>query len=117
MFTRIFAALAVACLLAGLQPPALAQGPGTITNCILVVTNPSSAFSVALKTQAGADPSAGSPCTISFRSATASIGDYTPVNVTAATSFTAGTSGSTFGSASNVPFRLWIIAINNAGTV
>ncbi len=119
MFKLIFAALSVACLLTGLQAPATAQGagPGTITNCILVVTNPSNALSVALKTQAGADPSAGSPCTISFRNATASTGDYTPVGVTASTSFTTGATGSTFGSSNNVPFRLWIVAINNAGVV
>ncbi len=34
-----------------------------------------------------------------------------------ATSFSTGVSGSTFGSSNGVPFRLWVTAINNAGTV
>lgn len=96
---------------------ALYFDPGSITNCTLVASVSSNALTVALKNQAGSDPSASSPCTVSFRSATAATGDYTAVNVTAATSFATGTSGSTFGSANSTPFRLWITAINNAGTV
>ena len=90
---------------------------GSLTNCTLAASVSSNALTVALKTQAGSDPSSGSPCVVSFRNATAATGYYTAVSVTAATSFSTGTSGSTFGSANNVPFRLWVTAFNNAGTV
>lgn len=90
---------------------------GSLSNCTLVGTVSGNALTVALKTQAGADPSASSPCAISFRNATAATGDYTVVSVTAATSFVTGTSGSSFGSTNGAAFRLWITAINNSGTV
>lgn len=92
--------------------------PGSITNCTLTGTVSANALTIALKTQSGADPSASVPCFISFRNATNATGDYTVVSVTAATSFATGTSGSTFGSSSGAhPFRLWIVGINNGGTV
>lgn len=92
--------------------------PGSITNCTLTGTVSGNALTVALKTQSGADPSAAVPCFVSFRNATNGTGDYTVVSVTAATSFATGTSGSTFGSSSGShPFRLWVVAINNGGTV
>ncbi len=75
------------------------------------------ALTVAIKTQAGADPSATAACVISFRNATIATGDFTYVKVTAATSFVTATSGDTFGSVNSTPFRLWIEAFNNAGTV
>jgi hypothetical protein len=90
--------------------------PGSLINCSLVVSVSGNNLTVALKTQAGADPSSGSPCIISFRDLGQAPGTYTPVNVTAATSFTAN-SGSTFASTNVVPFRLWITAINENGTV
>ncbi len=92
--------------------------PGSITNCTLTGTVASNALTVALKTKAGADPTAAAPCIVSFRNVTVGTGDYTYVQVTAATSFATATSGSTFGTTSgNHPFRLWITAFNNAGTV
>lgn len=91
--------------------------PGSITNCILTVSYPGNALTLELKTQSGATPSASAPCTISFGGSTLATGDYTPVNVTAATTFATGATGSTFGVAANVPFRLWVTALNNAGTV
>jgi len=90
--------------------------PGSITNCTLVGTVSGNALTVALKTQAGADPTPTTPCVISFRNATIATGDYTAVPVTAATSFATGASGSTFGTANTTPFRLYISAWNNAGT-
>ncbi|MDB5584808.1 MAG: hypothetical protein JWR80_9984 [Bradyrhizobium sp.] len=91
--------------------------PSSITNCKLEVTVSGNALTGALKTQSGATPSASSPCTISFPNATVATGDYTPVDVTAATTFSTGTSGSTFGSTNNVPFKLYWFAANNGGTV
>lgn len=97
---------------------ALLFDPGSITNCTLVGTVSGNALTITLKQQDGSsDPSATAPCVVSFRSATAATGTYTAVLVTAATSFATGASGSTFGSTNSVPFRLWITAWNNAGTV
>lgn len=94
-----------------------AHDPGSITNCTLVVSVSGNALTGAIKTQAGVDPTATAPCSISFPSNTVATGDFTPVNVTAPTSFVTGASGSTFGSANNVAFKLYWFAANNAGTV
>lgn len=96
---------------------ALYFDPGSITNCTLAASVATNNLTIALKNQAGADPSASSPCTVSFRNTTATTGDYTAVNVTAATSITFN-SGSGFGApGSSTPFRIWVTAWNNAGTV
>lgn len=91
--------------------------PGTISNCILAGTVSAGALTIALQVPGGGNPSSTNPCVVSFRNATAATGDYTAVLVTAATTFSTGTLGSTFGSSNGVPFRLWITAWNNAGTV
>lgn len=112
------ATVALATDTSGTLPAASLQfNPGSIYNCTLVGTVAANALTVAIKTQTGADPSASNPCVISFRNVTPATGDYTAVQVTAATSFATATSGSTFGATNNNPFRLWITAINNAGTV
>lgn len=94
-------------------------------NCTLAASVSGNNLTVALKNNAGSDPSSTSPCFLNFRSATAATGSTSLVAVTAATSFVAN-SGSTFGitnsaatcsAASSCPFRLWVTAINNAGTV
>ncbi len=89
----------------------------SVTNCSLAAAVAANALTISLKDASGADPSVSSPCQVSFRSATASTGSFTTVTVTAATSFSTGTTGSTFGSTNSVPFRLWITAWNNAGTL
>ncbi len=91
-------------------------GPGEIENCIVAASVSGNALTVTLETQSGATPSSSSPCVIAFRNATLTTGDYTAVQVTASTTFSTGTSGSTFGSSNGVPFRLWVEAWNNAGT-
>ncbi len=96
---------------------AYAGDPGSITNCIIGATVSSNALIVSLLTQGGSTPSASSPCVVSFRNATQATGDYTYVQVTASTTFSTGTSGSTFGSSNGVPFRLWVTALNDSGTV
>jgi hypothetical protein len=93
----------------------IVQAP-SLSNCTLTASVASNNLTVALKDATGANPSASSPCVISFRNATAATGTYTSVTVTAATSFTANAS-STFGTTNNTPFRLWVTAWNNAGTV
>jgi phage gp46-like protein len=91
--------------------------PGSITDCMLAGTVSGNNLTIALKTQGGVDPTSSVPCTVSFRSATPATGTYTPVNVTAATSVVFN-SGSGFGApSSSTPFRIWVTAWNNAGTV
>lgn len=91
--------------------------PGSITNCGLAASVSGNALTVSLKTSSGADPSSGAPCAVAFRDPTAISGNTTTVPVTAATSFTTGASGSSFGSSNGVAFRLWITAINTGSGV
>lgn len=91
--------------------------PDNVANCSLAAAVAGNALTISLKDQSGADPSALSPCQVAFRDSTAATGTYTTITVTSALSFATGTSGSTFGSVNSVPFRLWITAWNNAGTL
>lgn len=74
------------------------------------------ALTIALKGLNGNDPSDTNPVFVVFPN-TAS-GSPTPsiVKVTAATSVTVS-SGSILGTSNNVPFRIWIVAFNNAGSL
>lgn len=91
--------------------------PGSITNCTIGATVSGGALTVSLLGQNGSAPSASNPCIVSFRNVVAATGDYTYVQVTAATTFATATSGSTFGASNSTPFKLWVEAFNNAGTV
>ena len=51
-----------------------------------------------------------------FRSGTASSGSYTVIEVTAALNLKIP-AGSTLGTANSTPFRIWLAAFNNGGTV
>ena len=75
----------------------------------------SNALTVSLKTSTGTDPSSTAPVNIRFRDTTLTSGGYTNVAVTGALSVTAS-AGSTFGFTSSLASRLYILAINNAGT-
>lgn len=86
-----------------------------MVNGTLAFSVAGSALTIALKTSAGADPSAVDPVTLLFRSATAANGDYAAVSVTAATSLVVS-SGSTLGTTSSQAFRLWVVAFNDGGT-
>lgn len=85
-------------------------------NCTLAVSAAASALTIALKDNAGSDPSAVSPCIFNFRSPTGSTGSTAAVSVTAATSLVVS-SGSTLGVTSSTAFRLWLVAFNDAGTI
>lgn len=87
-----------------------------LINGYLVWTVGSNALTVAVKTATGADPSSSSPVSVQFRNATATDGSYSTVNITAALSVTIS-NGSTLGTANSVPFKVWCLAINNAGAV
>lgn len=96
-----------------------AQAAGMVNGTIAATQNSpvSNAITFALKTKAGTDPSTTDIVYFVFRNVTASTGDYTVIQVTAALSLVVS-SGSTLGTAStNVPFKLWLVAFNDAGTV
>lgn len=85
-------------------------------NCYMTATVSGNNLTFALKTLAGNDPSSADPAFVGFRSATATSGAQSVVQVTAATSFTV-TAGSTLGFSNSESGRIWVCAINNAGTV
>ncbi len=76
----------------------------------------SNALTLAIKTLAGADPSAGDPVWFAFRDATAANGDYSVIETTAALSVTVP-AGATLGFSNATPGRIWLVAVNNSGTV
>ena len=87
-----------------------------IKNLIISTSVAANALTIALKTKAANDPSAGDPVQISFRSSTASSGSYNTRNVTAATSVVVS-SGSTLGTTNAIAANLYVYALDNAGTV
>lgn len=97
------------------QMLAIAAANIVLVNGTLTASVGSSALTVALKTRAGTDPSATDPVYVMFRNATAATGDYAILTVTAATSVVVS-SGSTLGTTSGLPSRVWIVAFNDAGT-
>ncbi len=89
---------------------------GSILNGTLTVTMAANAVTVALKTLAGSDPSASDPVSITFRHGTATNGTHVTRSVTAALSVVIS-SGSTLGTLNNTASRIYIGALDNAGTV
>ena len=87
-----------------------------LSNLTLASSVGSSALTIALKTQAGSDPSAGDPVKIGFRHATLTNGTYNQRSVTGSLSVVVS-SGSTLGQTSAQPANIYIYAIDNAGTV
>jgi hypothetical protein len=88
----------------------------TMLNGTISVSVGSNALTIAVKTLAGNDPSSSDPVWFVFRSATASSGSYSVIEVTAALSTTVPAS-STLGFANGTPGRIWLVAVNNGGTV
>lgn len=86
-----------------------------IHNLNVTASVAASALTVELKTNAGTDPSPSDPIVIAFRSPTAATGTYTTVSIEAAISLTIS-SGSTLGTSNSVPFPLWLVCFNDAGT-
>ena len=84
-------------------------------NGALQVTAAANALTIAVKTQAGADPSAGDPVAATFRNVTGTTGTATTVSLTAANSLVVS-SGSTLGITSVNAFRLWVVGFNDGGT-
>lgn len=87
-----------------------------LLNCSISTSVASSALTVALKDVSGSDPSAGSPCKIAFRNATASTGAPSEISATAATSVVVS-NGSAVGCTASVSCTIYVYAINNGGTI
>jgi hypothetical protein len=77
----------------------------------------SNLLTVALKGNNGADPSNSNPVLIPFRDPTAANGGPIWRAITGALSINTNATGATLGSANGVPFRLWVLAFDNTGTV
>lgn len=93
-----------------------AQAAGMV-NGTIVESHSGNAVTFAVKTLAGADPSATDIVYFVFRNVTPGTGNYVVLQVTAALSLTVS-SGSVLGTvSSNVAFRLWLVAFNDASTV
>jgi hypothetical protein len=91
-------------------------GLGAPLNLGLSATVSGNALTVAAVDAAGAAPSTTSPVLLAFRSATAATGTPVLSAVTGALSFSIA-AGSTMGCQSGALCRLWIVLMNNAGTV
>lgn len=82
----------------------------------LTVTMAANAVTIAIKTDAGADPSATTPVWVRFRHATLTDGSSVLRSITAATS-TVISSGSTGGTLNATPARIYVGILDSAGTV
>lgn len=86
-----------------------------ISNLQLVATVANSALTIALKTNAGTDPSATDKIRACFRSSTITSGAFVLREISAALSMVVS-SGSTLGQVSGQPSIIYVYLIDNAGT-
>jgi hypothetical protein len=91
-----------------------ALGPVMI-NGYITASVASSALTIAVKTNAGTDPSSTDPVLVLFRNSTVSNGSWSVVSITAATSVVVS-NGSSLGSTASVAAKLNVLLLNNAGT-
>lgn len=89
-------------------------GLGMVNGTLVASVNASN-LTIAIKTLAGNDPSAGDPVIVAFRDPNPANGNYQVMTLTAATQIVVGASA-TLGATSGVPFRIWIVGFNDAGT-
>ena len=89
---------------------------GMIGNMTFTAAVAGNALTFALKTKAGTDATATDTITIAFRSSTLTDGTYVARTVTGALAMTV-TSGSELGTVNAQAARLYLCAIDNAGTV
>jgi hypothetical protein len=95
--------------------PGLAYA-AAMANGTLVQSQLTGAQTFAIKTLAGLDPSSGDPVVFLFRNVTAATGNYVVRTVTGALNITIP-SGQALGFTNATPGRVWIGALDNAGTV
>ena len=72
-------------------------------------------LTIAIKTWAGADPSATDPVYVTFRNATVATPSLTRLKITAATSIAIDDTA-TLGTTNSVAFKLWAVLFNDGGT-
>lgn len=83
-----------------------------ISNCSIATSVGSNNLTIALKDAAGSDASAGSPCTVTFRSATAATGTYSDVSTTGALSLVVS-NGSALGCTASAACTLYVYGVNS----
>lgn len=89
---------------------------GNSINAQLNATVGASALTIALKANDGTDGTSTNPILIPFRNVSLSNGSPTWLALTASLSLTVP-STATLGTANTTPFRIWIAAVNDAGTI
>jgi hypothetical protein len=94
----------------------VADEVGMLQNMSITANVASNILTIALKTKAGADPSASSPVRASFRNVVAATGDYVAREITAALSL-AVPDTALLGTANSTPFRLWVVLFDDGGTM
>lgn len=87
-----------------------------LANGKIIATVNANILTIAVKTSEGNDPSASDPVYFAFRNSSANDGSYTIRAITAALSLTIS-QGSTLGATNNVPFRIWLVLFDDAGTL
>ena len=87
----------------------------TAINGSLVASVAANNLTIALKTNAGADPSPADPVIVPFRSATLASGAPSWLSITAALSCVIFNTNA-LGTVNNTAFRLWVVLVNNAGS-
>ncbi len=87
-----------------------------IRNLALTASVGSSALTIAVKGADGNDPSGTNAVLIPFRNVTAATGTPTYVSLEAASSLVIS-SGSTLGTSDGVAHRIWVVMVNDGGTL
>ena len=95
-------------------PPYVNQSANLLQNLTLVASRSGNAETWSIKTLAGGDPSASDAISIGFMDP--ATGTFTLQTLTAPLSLTVP-SGATLGATSTVPFRVWLVLFNDAGTL
>lgn len=85
-------------------------------NGTIVTSRAASAETIAIKTKAGADPSATDPVIFVFRNATLATGDYTVLSAVGPLSVVIP-STATLGASNATAFNVWLTIFNDAGTL
>ncbi len=113
LFALFCCMLCGAALAQSYPTPQFYQAP---LNLELNVSVASNELTIAINDPNGNVPATSHPVLLNFRSATVSSGAITFVPVTAATAFTTGAITDSMGCTTAVLCRLWVWAIDNAGT-
>jgi hypothetical protein len=92
------------------------RGTDSAVNLQLNASNNGTKLTIAVKGNNGNDPSPTNPVLIPFAGPSTATSGPMWAAVTAARSIDSNAAGATFGTANNVPFRLWIVAFYNSGS-